>query len=226
MSGLMSVTGEPDGPAAEGRRGAAGPAGRAGGGGRSAGRAAGKGARSRGRRARRGGEPDGGERGGADQRAGQSPGDRRGAAAVGECPPEHRAVPVVRDAGWVPGHRGRQRRAVRAAARGAGAGRRRALRDERRARGSARGAGPLAQRRHRRTAAATSWWRRCAPRTCRPVRWPAWGRRCETWKRPTAAIGSRRRRPCALPPTRSGSTGRALRSAARRRSLASTPTSC
>ena len=75
-------------------------------------------------------------------------------------------------------------------------------------------------------AAATSWWRRCAPRTCRPVRWPAWARRCATWKRPTAATGCRRRRRCASPPTRSGSTGRALRSAARHPSWRSTRTSC
>ena len=69
---------------------------------------------------------------------------------------------------------------------------------------------PLAQRRDRRPRPRRAGGGAARARTCRPVRWRAWGRRCETWKPRTAARGSRRRRPCALPPTRSGSTGRAL----------------
>ena len=76
------------------------------------------------------------------------------------------------------------------------------------------------------SADATSWSRRCARPTCPPARWPAWGRRCAAWKRLTTGTGCRRRRPCASPPTRSGSTGRAHRFAASRRCWASTPTTC
>ena len=189
MSGLMSVTGEPDGPPQKagvalldllaGLEVAVG----------ALAALLGK-ARGAGTRARRGGEPDGGERGGPGQRAGQPPGDRRGAAAMGECPPEHRAVPVLRDAGWARGHRGRQRRAVRAAARGAGAGRGGALRDERRAGGRARRSWSPGSAPRSSSANATSWSRRCARRTCRPVRWPAWGRRCAAWKRRTTGLGA------------------------------------